>query len=189
MVGPQGGAGTSSWLCQVPPTGCSPQRGPWGSPRRHPQPHAPRSKPCRALPLAWAPAAVAPWLSGTSRTRVHTFGGPPVPAGRGVSGTVPLAISPPSDPPRSRDDSSHLTQCDYSHYSHSSSLSTYCVPPLGTHTWPCSLRVRVTNEETEAPSSSECHARGHTAGCKPRSDSRRLGVPLKPLSGPQSPRL
>lgn len=36
--GPREGVGPPSRLCQVPPTGCSPQRGPRGFPLRHPSP-------------------------------------------------------------------------------------------------------------------------------------------------------
>lgn len=46
--GPREGVVPLSRLCQVPPTGCSPQRGPRGFPLRHPQPYARRSKPRRA---------------------------------------------------------------------------------------------------------------------------------------------
>ena len=46
--GPREGAVPPSRLCQLPPTACSPQRGPGGFPLHHPQPYARRSKPRRA---------------------------------------------------------------------------------------------------------------------------------------------
>lgn len=45
--GAPGRGGLPSQPRQVPPTGCSPQRGPWGSSLRHPSPCR-RSQPCRA---------------------------------------------------------------------------------------------------------------------------------------------
>ena len=89
--GPREGAVSPSWLCQEAPTGCSPQRSPWGLSLCLPQPHAGVPSPAE-LSSGLSPAscdsarkAQAPWPSGNGRTCCnHTFGGSPVPAGWGL---------------------------------------------------------------------------------------------------------
>lgn len=72
--GPQEGAVSPSWRCQVPPTGCSPQRGPWGFPLRLPQPHELSTG---LGPGSWGSARQAGLGSFGGTCAAHMFGGPP----------------------------------------------------------------------------------------------------------------
>lgn len=189
--GAPGRGGPPSQPCQVPPTGCSPQRGPGELFPAPPQLLPGVPSPAELWPGP-GPSSCGAWLSGTGKTRcAHTFQGPPVPSGCGLRAKAPLHARRCTP----RYPSPHLTltmagvQCDCPAPSVSSSLwGTDCVQTRGEALGPakaCSLRAHFTNEETDALSSLEWQEVTRWILIQVRPGSHTF--PSQPLSGPQSP--
>lgn len=138
MVGPQGGAGPSSRLCQVPPTGCSPQRGPWGLSPATPAP----CQACQALQSSGSGLVPSSCGSLALRDRKDTLcphvGRPTCAHRPGSEITRPslharrcspeLALSPPDPAMAWRDG---LRHCPHPPSSRSGPASGHCVPTPG----------------------------------------------------------
>lgn len=160
VVGPQGGAGPPSRLCQVPPTGCSPQRGPWGLSPATPAP----CQACQALQSSGSGlvpsscGSLALWDRKDTLcphvgrpTCAHRLGSeitrPPLHARRC---SPELALSPPDPTMAWR---GWLRNCPYP--------PSACVQTLGeapgTQLRACLLGAHFTNVDTEALSSPGWH--------------------------------